>query len=211
LIADIAGGAYPAVINILLALKLRDSTQLGSYLDISMTDNLFTFQYWGLGDGWRGSWPVSGNCLVTGGSPRYQIYRTADDRFLAAAPLEDKFWSNFLRLLGLDESTLPGQDADRIKALVAEAIRRHPAQFWVERFHDQDVCTASIVTLEEACKDPHYIGRGLFDRRVCSGSGGEIPALPVPVVDTFRSADRTAAAPSLGSGAQEQHTWPTPG
>ncbi len=51
LIADIAGGAYPAMINILLALRQRDQTGKGMYLDVAMADNLFTLQYWGLGNG----------------------------------------------------------------------------------------------------------------------------------------------------------------
>src|SRR3546814_14827620 len=54
LAADIAGGTYPAVINILLALRQRDLTGRGSYLDLAMADNLFTFNYWGLGNGFSG-------------------------------------------------------------------------------------------------------------------------------------------------------------
>src|SRR5690606_22006335 len=45
LIADIGGGAYPAVINILLALRSRDRTGEGCLLDVAMTDNLFTFLF----------------------------------------------------------------------------------------------------------------------------------------------------------------------
>ena len=41
LIADIAGGAYPAVINILLALRRRDATGEGCKIDVAMTDGLF--------------------------------------------------------------------------------------------------------------------------------------------------------------------------
>ena len=50
LIADIAGGAYPAVINILLALRIRDATGQGRRLDIAMADNLFPLMYWALGE-----------------------------------------------------------------------------------------------------------------------------------------------------------------
>src|SRR5688500_15799560 len=86
LVADIAGGSYPAVVNILLALCARDRTGLGCKLDIAMADNLFTLMYWGIGNGLAaGEWPQPGGDLVTGGSPRYNIYRTRDDRFLAAA------------------------------------------------------------------------------------------------------------------------------
>jgi crotonobetainyl-CoA:carnitine CoA-transferase CaiB-like acyl-CoA transferase len=45
LVADIAGGAYPAVLNILLALRDRDRTGKGCKLDIAMTDGLLPFVY----------------------------------------------------------------------------------------------------------------------------------------------------------------------
>ena len=43
LVADIAGGSFPAVINILLALRLRDQSGQGCHLDIAMSDAMFTF------------------------------------------------------------------------------------------------------------------------------------------------------------------------
>ena len=45
LIADIGGGAFPAVINILLALRRARSTGQGCHLDIAMTDAMFTFAW----------------------------------------------------------------------------------------------------------------------------------------------------------------------
>jgi len=45
-------------------------------LDIAMADNLFAFMYWAMGNGLvAGAWPKSGGDLVTGGSPRYNVYR----------------------------------------------------------------------------------------------------------------------------------------
>src|SRR5512145_351504 len=51
LVADIAGGAYPAVLNILLALEERRRTRRGRHLDVAMADNLFPFMFWTLGQG----------------------------------------------------------------------------------------------------------------------------------------------------------------
>jgi alpha-methylacyl-CoA racemase len=53
LAADIAGGSYPAVINILLALRQRERTGQGMHLDVAMCDGLFTLGYWALGNGSR--------------------------------------------------------------------------------------------------------------------------------------------------------------
>ena len=199
LIADIAGGAYPAMINILLALRQRDQTGTGVHLDVSMADNLFTFQYWGLGGGALGSWPQPASDLVTGGTPRYQIYRTADNAYLAAAPLEDKFWGNFLSIVGLDTQVLDGQNPRDATAAVAQAIAKHTAAHWEERFKDQDACTSRIVSLEEAAQDPHFNARELFSHSVTTASGKRITALPVPVDQAFRGDTRTRTSPALGA------------
>ncbi|SMP76270.1 CaiB/BaiF CoA transferase family protein [Noviherbaspirillum suwonense] len=198
LIADIGGGAYPAVMNILLALQNRAQTGQGCHLDISMADNLFPFMYWGLGNGWSaGQWPSPGAELVTGGTPRYQIYRTSDHRYLAAAPLEDKFWNTFLELIGLRQDALSQDDAETIRQ-VAAVIAQQPASYWTARFKDRDVCTVLVADLEEAVGHPHFIERGLFREILRDGDGRSIPALPVPVCAAFRQS-APAAAPALGA------------
>jgi crotonobetainyl-CoA:carnitine CoA-transferase CaiB-like acyl-CoA transferase len=201
LIADIGGGAYPAVINILLALQRRALTGEGCRLDVSMSDNLFTFMYWAMGSGLAaGAWPKPGGELVTGGSPRYRIYRTADDRFLAAAPLEDRFWTVFC-----DEIALPPALRDDVQnptatiTAVAAAIRAQPAAEWQRRFAGKDVCCAVAATLEEALCDPHFTARGLFAWGVMA-DGKRVSAVPVPIAPDFRAPPGDLAAPALGEG-----------
>lgn len=199
LIADIAGGAYPAMINILLALRQRDQTGQGAHLDIAMTDNLFAFHYWGLGSGALGQWPRPASGLVTGGSPRYQVYRTADGAFLAAAPIEDKFWASFASLIGLDPDRLDRlAPAEAIDA-VAQAIGKHPVGYWLDRFAGHDVCTCRVVSLEEATRDAHFAARQVFGRTVTTADGTALPALPVPIAATFRSTGIDLPAPALGA------------
>lgn len=203
LVADIGAGAYPATMNILLALRQRDASGKGCHLDVAMADNLFTFMYWGLGNGFSGGgWPKPGAELVTGGSPRYQVYRTADGRFLAAAPIEQKFWEKFLEVLGapelVDDRSDPAGVCDAIKKIVAE----RPASEWAARFDGVDACVCVVRSLEEAVTHPHFRERGLFDRRVRAADGREMPALPVPVA----ALDRQSGAqryPGLGEGNVE--------
>jgi alpha-methylacyl-CoA racemase len=200
LIADIGGGAYPAMMNILLALLRRQRTGDGSFLDISMADNLFTFMYWALGNGWASDeWPTAGRELVTGGSPRYNIYRTADDKFLAAAPLEQKFWENFIRVI--EAPTLLNDGADPLATIraVASVIGSKTASEWEQKFHGVDACVVVVKSLREAVEHPHFIERGLFKRRVAQGNKS-IPALPTPIADGFRApADLEASYPELAA------------
>ncbi|MDB5864402.1 MAG: acyl-CoA transferase [Betaproteobacteria bacterium] len=199
LVADIAGGTYPAVINILLALRERDRTGLGCKLDVAMADNLFTLMYWGLGNGLAaGQWPTPGGDLVTGGSPRYNIYRTRDDRFLAAAPLEQKFWDTFCALLDLPQALRDdARDPAATRAAVAERVRTRSAEELSALFKGRDVCCTIVVTLEDAVADPHFAARGVFARELRAGDRA-ISALPVPVADAFRSGDASAGYPQLG-------------
>jgi len=199
-IADIAAGAYPAVINILLALLRRHQTGRGCHLDVSMTDNLFVLAYWGLAGGFAaGDWPTAGSALTTGASPRYQIYRTADGGYLSAGPIEQRFWDVFCRLIGLDEAL---RDDARTPAAtrdaVAARIAAYPTAHWRKVFEGQDACCAIVASLEEAVRDPHVAARKLFDRRVSAGDR-TIPALPIPIEGEMRDAAVTRSAPRLGA------------
>ena len=200
LIADIAGGSYPAVLNILLALRQRDQTGQGCYLDIAMSDHLFPFMYWAQGSGQAaGQWPKPGGELITGGSPRYQIYRTQDDRFVAAAPLEQKFWDNFCELINLaPELRDDRHDPQATLAAVAAIIRQHPAAHWQQRFKGQDVCCNIVQTLNAAMNDPHFQARGLFDPELALTPEQSIHATPVPIAKPFRSHTGKTGFPTLG-------------
>jgi alpha-methylacyl-CoA racemase len=207
LIADIGGGAYPAVVNILLALKQRDETGKGCRLDVSMADNLFTFMYWALANGTTGNgWPKPGGELVTGGTARYQVYRTLDGEYLAAAPLEDKFWANFTQLIGAPDLATKDGTEPGIRERVAKLIAAQHADEWLARFAGTDTCIARVVPLEQALQDPHFADRGLFGRRVRMPDGHEIGALPVPLDDTFRGDDSVGDAPALGA-SNANVTW----
>jgi alpha-methylacyl-CoA racemase len=205
LIADIAGGTYPAMINILLALRRRDAGGGGSRLDIAMADSLFTMMYWGLGNGFAtGRWPQPSRDLVTGGSPRYQIYRTRDDRFMAAAPLEDKFWQQFLDVLGAPHLIDDTRDPQGVCAAVAEIVRSRDAADWMQRFEGVDACVNFVLTLEQAVRHPHFVERGLFAYRVTDQTGQSMPAVPVPIASAFRAdPQQPRSYPALGE-AQTQ-------
>lgn len=203
LIADLAGGAYPAITNILLALRRRDRSGEGAYLDIAMGENLLSLAYWGLGNGFAsGQWPRGGDALATGGSPRYQIYRTADGRYLAAAPIEDKFWDNFCAAINLGPR-MREIDADEGEVLIAVAkiIAAKTAAEWSTIFANKDVCCSIVVSLQEAVADPHFAARGLLSRKI-EVDGRELPALPVAISNELRGHGKTSP-PRLGADTAE--------
>ena len=149
LVGDIGGGSYPAVINILLALRERDRSGRGRHLDVSMTDNLFTF--------------TLGRPVFTSGSPRYSLYATKDGRVLAVGALEQRFWDTLCDVTGLerelrDDAAAPAQT----RARLAEIIGGRTAAEWAARSAGRDCCCCVAATADEARRDPHFIARGLF-------------------------------------------------
>ncbi|MGE3993814.1 CaiB/BaiF CoA transferase family protein [Pseudorhodoplanes sp.] len=201
LIGDIAGGSYPAVINILLALEARRKTGKGCLIDIAMADNLFTFMYWALGNGVAADrWPGNGTDLATGGSPRYRLYGTQDGKVLAAAPMEQKFWEIFCDIIELENEFRDDQKNPQATIRrISEIIRSQSAQVWSSKFVGTDCCCSIVVDIRAAMRDPHFVSRRLFDYRVTNRALSAIPALPVPVDPNFRgSATDELQAPSLG-------------
>lgn len=206
LIADIAGGTYPTVMNILLALRQREATGEGTYLDIAMSDNLFTFMYWAIGNGLAADrWPGNGRDLVTGGSPRYHLYDTRDGAIVAAAPLEQKFWISFTTAIGLeadyvDDARDPSATIDRVAAIIATRT----AAEWTPVFDAADCCCSIVQDVRAALDDPHFVARRLFAHVLTNEQGAKIAALPVPIIPAFRESGEDALpAPALGTHNSE--------
>jgi len=201
LVADIGGGTMPAVINILLGLRQRDATGVGVYLDVAMTDAMFTFAWYAYAIGQAtGTFPGPGELRLVGGSPRYQLYPTKDGKLVACGALEQKFWLAFCNTIGLPAPLMndaAGPEATR--SAIAAIIAGETAEHWQPKFAAADCCVTIMASLEEALYDPHFVERGLFAHRVAGRSGATMAALPVPIAATLREAPGAKPAPQLGA------------
>jgi len=200
LAADIAGGSFPAVINILLALRARDQSGQGCHLDIAMTDAMFTFAWYALALGAaNGKYPKPGEMWLVGGSPRYQLYPTKDGKIVACGAIEQKFWLAFTAAIGLptefvDEKSNPQATRDAVAVL----IKARMSEDWRPIFAAADCCVTIVIPLEDAIRDPHFVKRGLFAHGIDTASGKILPALPLPISPEFRDKPGTKKAPQSG-------------
>ncbi|MBV9262596.1 MAG: CoA transferase [Pseudolabrys sp.] len=197
LAADIAGGTFPAVINILLALRSRDQTGHGCHLDIAMTDAMFTFAWYALALGQAtGRFPAPGELALVSGSPRYQLYPTKDGKIVACGALEQKFWLSFARAISLPDAFIDDRrDPRATRDAVAKIIASKEAAEWRPVFGAADCCVTIVERLENAIRDPHFVERGLFAHLVESVAGRTLPALPLPIAAQFRDASKQKRAP----------------
>jgi len=202
LIADIAGGSYPAVMNILLALRQRDVSGEGCFIDISMAESVFPFAYWAIGAGLGANkWPVDGGDRISGGSPRYHIYETRDGKLAAVASLEQKFWESFSKAIGLEPKFIDDRrDPRATTARVAEIIAGKTAAEWEPIFDQADCCCSIVQDIRAALNDPHFKARGVFAPRLTNEKGEALPAVPVAINKGLRpGATSDASAPALGA------------
>jgi len=186
-IADIGGGSFPAVINILLALINRERSGQGCHIDIAMCDAMFTFALFAQAFAAAGA-PVQdkGSGLLTGGSPRYNIYPAKCGTPICVGALEEHFWQKLCDTIGIaPDERRDRDDPQRVRGLVAQAFLTRTADEWAPLLSDADCCATVLMTFDEAMSDPHFSDRGLFNHAL-NDIAGFVPALPVPVAPIFR-------------------------
>ena len=187
-IADIGGGALPAVLNILAAVVQRERTGKGAFLDVAMAENVLGWMHGSFARALCGETePGPGEGRLFGGSPRYQIYETADGRFLSVAPLEEKFWKTFCATIGLDPARIAelGEGAVLISE-IAGILGRKTCAEWVALFQGKDVCVEPVRRVYEMLNDTHFGTRAVFEQKLEIVPGMTLAALPVPLAKALR-------------------------
>jgi len=161
--ADFVGALW-AVIAILGALRARDRTGLGSFLDLSIAESAMTLLCQQIAETAAGEPPARGEDRLTGGLARYGVYRTADGKHLAVAALEPKFWQALNEVLGrpYDASEIEG-DQRRIRTELQAIFATRTRAEWERAFAGRDACVAPVLEMTElADHELHRARASLF-------------------------------------------------
>ena len=201
-IADIGGGALMAVIGILLALQARSVTGRGQFCDISMLDGVVSWLPFILAKFGAGEKPVRGTGLLGGSYACYQVYPTADGRYLSLGALEEKFWVGFCRLIGREEYIDRQMDLaaqpEMIRSL-QEMFRQKSQIDWLDFFAGQDLCLSPVNELAQVLEDPQIRHRRMIVPMAEETSTLLLTGIPIKLSDT-------PGQIQTGSPAQGEHT-----
>ncbi|PPR77088.1 MAG: Acetyl-CoA:oxalate CoA-transferase [Alphaproteobacteria bacterium MarineAlpha2_Bin1] len=167
LIGDFGGGGNYLVIGIISALLSREKTKKGIVIDASMVDgsaHLMTLFYGlnaaGILDKKRGY------NILDGGAPYYKTYKTADDKWIAVAAIEEKFYFNFLKLLNLDLNEIPDRSDknnwEELNKLFSKRISKYSLNQIMKESKGIDACLSPVLELEETIKNNHNAKRNTF-------------------------------------------------
>ena len=144
LIAD-HSGAVNAVNGILAALLSAGRDGRGHYLDLSLYEPVLGWQY--LANSTMQNAENDELALLNGGAACYNIYRTADDRFVTLGALEAKFWQNFCIAIEqnpwVERQFEPSPQA-RLIADMQTLFGKYPLSHWINKLKDCDCCFEPI-------------------------------------------------------------------
>jgi crotonobetainyl-CoA:carnitine CoA-transferase CaiB-like acyl-CoA transferase len=204
-IADLAGGAWPAVAGILAALVGRSRTGKGAHVDVSMTEGALATMALPLAMAWaRGSPIARGRELLDGGAACYGVYRTRDGRHVALGAREPKFFAAVCEAAGRPElAARQGEEPqDALRAEVARIFAARTRDEWREFAEANDVCVAPVLEGDEPRHHPQLRARAAFVEVPSAGGGPPAPALASPLRIRGEAAP-LGSAPRLGAHTVE--------
>ncbi|MCF8565301.1 CoA transferase [Alicyclobacillus tolerans] len=200
-IADLAGGGQMAVIAILLALQARHRTQQGQYLDVSMLDGVVSLLYTLAPDHFAKAVVERGRMPLNGRLACYQVYQTADGKYLALGAREAKFWRNFCTCLGrpdlIERQNGPDEEQAELKRIVQDILWTKTQQEWMDIFSGRDTCCTPVNDLNEAFSDPQVLARDML-QTVDHPKAGIVEQIGIPIKLSETPGSIRTAAPELG-------------
>lgn len=204
LLGDYGGGGMLAIIGILSALVERSVSGQGQVVDAAMIDGvaLLTTLFHGMRA--EGLWSdVPGSNTLDLGAPHYNVYETADGRYVTVGAGEPQFYAELLERIGLGDEKAellrnqsnPAAWEDG-KAKLAAVFKCKPFDEWCALLEGTNTCFAPVLTMAEAPAHPHNVARGTF-----ATVHGVVQPSPAP-----RFSRTPAAAPELPAASGQQTT-----
>ncbi|TXI65460.1 MAG: CoA transferase [Limnohabitans sp.] len=207
-VADLLGGAMPAVMGILAALFDAQRTGQGRHVDVAIADGVLAHAVIPMaGVHTRGRAPTAGADKLTGALPCYGLYATEDERYLAVGAFEHKFWETFCGILGREDlaphhiPATPELSAWVRQEVTAAVAARTFAQ-WQAVLANADCCVTPVLHLQEAMQLPHFAERGMWVE-VETAQGGRMTQMALPVQMSGYQFEVRCPAPTQGQHTQE--------
>lgn len=201
-LADLAGSMF-ATVSILAAIRHRDKTGVGQYIDVSMTASVFSLIGASLSAGFQGQQGSESLSI-----PHYGLFKTRDEKFITLGIVhEEHFWTNLCSVIDMGE--LSGLDLFHRIAKREEVIARLKNSFltknledWLTILSDADVPCGPVYNIEESYADPQAEHRGsVFE--INQPVAGKIKLRGFPVIFSESMTRKDTPSPLPGMHTRE--------
>jgi alpha-methylacyl-CoA racemase len=200
LVGDYGGGGMLLAFGVLCGIVEASRSGQGQVVDAAMLDGAAVLA--GLVHGLRadGRWGERGTNLFDTGEWFYEVYETADGRYISVGAIDPRAQDELLERMGAP--------AVKDKEQMAALVRTRTRDEWCTLLEGSDACFAPVLDPGEAPQHPHVRERGTFveiDGVVQPAPAPRFSrtAPEVPEPPTAPGADTAAALGDWGFGADE--------
>jgi len=202
-IADIGAGSYSTINACLLALWHRERTGLGEHVDVSMYDACLPFLTLPMANYQANSLvPNAASTMLSGQLPNYNIYKCADNKWIALGALEPKFWRNFCIAIGkpdwqnacVPDNKMAQQVIKEMRVLIATKNQ----EYWLQLGMQYDTCLSAINTLAEVVTHPVTKERNMLTTHTHTQQQTQSTGINQPLKFTHTNLGKGWHPPTLG-------------
>jgi crotonobetainyl-CoA:carnitine CoA-transferase CaiB-like acyl-CoA transferase len=182
-IADIGGGALMGAIGVLVALRERERSGEGQFVDCSMFDGAMSWlALVAAGALAGGITPRRGGLQLAGSLVCYRPYRCADG-YVTLGALEPKFWNAFVTGVGREDLRNnafdpPGSDTHK---QVEEIFAQRTRDQWRAFASEHDCCLEPVLELDEVLDSELVRAREMVVELDQPGAEQTVRLLGVPI------------------------------
>jgi len=209
-VTDICAGMY-GVIGILAALRTREETGRGQYIDVSMLDGSVSWMTY-----------AAGNYFATGVNPPrmgsahpsiapYQAFPTGDGKYILIASGNDRLWGMLTEAMDAEElggdqrfttNGLRVEHMDTLIPLLETEFMKRPRDEWLERLQGMGFPCGPVYGLDELFSDPQVLARGML-REVQHPTVGKIKQIGAVLKFSESDSRIQSPPPVLGQDTEE--------
>ena len=167
LVGDFGGGGLMLAYGMVCALLEAKNSSRGQVVDSAMIDGAATLMASTFAAFQVGFWSDErGTNLLDSGSHFYEVYETADGKYISLGSIEPQFYAALLERLGDDakhfENQFDMENWPAMKEKMADIIKSKTRDEWDEVFAGVDVCYAPVLSMSEVRHHPHHQARNTF-------------------------------------------------
>jgi alpha-methylacyl-CoA racemase len=167
LVGDFGGGGLMLAYGMVCALLEAKYSGLGQVVDAAMIDGAATLMASTFAANQVGFWTDErGTNLLDSGSHFYEVYETADGKYISLGSIEPQFYAALLDKLGDDarhfEQQFDMANWPAMKERLAAIFKRKTRDEWDAIFAGANACYAPVLAMGEVRHHPHHQARGTF-------------------------------------------------
>jgi alpha-methylacyl-CoA racemase len=166
LVGDFGGGAMYLAFGVVCALLEARSSGKGQVIDAAMVDGAASLGAAIFGLRQAGLWNENrADNILDSGAPWYDVYETADGKYISIGAIEERFFNLLLETLDLRAPELRNRDRSnwpRLRTVLTDAFRTRTRADWCSLMEGSDICFAPVLTMDEAPGHSHMRDRGVF-------------------------------------------------